>query len=52
MIIVTIQILLLCLQVYCIVQGFKKGDMFEPCYGFAMWGCIPIILLSVVNFII
>ena len=45
-----LQIVLLLVQGYCLVNSIKIGESpLEYGYGFAVWGCVPFILLSIIR---
>ena len=49
LIIVLLQGLCLLFQLYCLYVGIKKENIMGTFYGFAVWGCIPNLLLSMVG---
>lgn len=45
----TVQILMVIFQGYVLVSGIiKKEDLYEYYKGFALWGCIPSILFTLI----
>lgn len=45
-----LQIVLLLIQVYCLVKSIKIGESpLEYGYGFAVYGCVPNIILSIIG---
>lgn len=47
---VVLQVVLLLAQITVGVVGWRrKEDLLEFCYGYALWACIPIVMLDFVS---
>ena len=45
-----LQIVLLGVQIYCLVKSIKIGESpLKYGYGFAVWGCVPNVTLSIIG---